>query len=371
MIHLVQKPASRSSSHIFPYGLAVSILCSAAPSAHAHHPGGPGGSGAAGPIQTISAETLAKGSGVAGIAIDQQRLDELSDAVLIKAAEDAAAEGEEHSTVHSLSAVRAYSANFAYGITDDLMLSVRLPFILRADIREGEAHEPGEFEAELHGTADGIGDISAIAQWRFLQSGGWQSAVIAGFTAPTGKTNERDLESELFDAEFQPGSGAWQGHFGLALSKRAGAWSFDLSGLYSVVGDGTQNTDLGDRFNFGVAVSHRISGLGGQTGPMFAGVHAHAHGGSTKDHVHNEPPATGPSLDLILEINGEWADKQIEDGEINRDSGGTVLYISPGLRTSMGNVSAFASVGIPIVNELNGIQSEANYRLTGGLAIGF
>jgi hypothetical protein len=48
-----------------------------------------------------------------------------------------------------------------------------------------------------------------------------------------------------------------------------------------------------------------------------------------------------------------------------------VLYLSPGIRASYGQFSAFASVGIPIINEMNGLQSEPEYRVVGGLGFSF
>ncbi|MDX2308257.1 MAG: hypothetical protein NW216_08475 [Hyphomicrobium sp.] len=359
-------------TNTFRISASVAALVACHSAASAHHPGGAGGTGASGPIHTLSAETLRQGQGVVGIVVDYQSLDELSDATLIGAAEEAAAEGEEHSTVHSLSSIAAASLNLAYGATSDLTISFRLPYVIRTDIREGEEHEPGEFETHLHGDADGLGDLTSMAQWRFWNAGGFQSALIGGVTAPTGKTNESDREGEIFDAEFQPGSGAWQGHFGMALTQRSGGWSFDASAIYSAVSEGTQSTDLGDRFAFGAAVSYRVPGFGGGAGPMYAGAHAHthAHARGSPAHTHGEPDA-GPTLDLIVEVNGEWAEKQDEGGEINPDSGGTVVYVSPGARLTAGEWSGFTSVGIPVVNDLNGIQSEPDWRIVSGVSVGF
>jgi hypothetical protein len=326
-------------------------------SALAHHPGGPGNSGGSGPINTISASTLAAGSGVFGIVVDHTSLDALSDATLSAAAVEAASAGEDHAHVHSLDALRSTSLNLAYGITNELMVAVRLPHIVRTDIREGHAHEhaPGDFEGEVHalGDSSGIGDLSLLAQWRFLQNSGLEIAALGGFKAPTGKTSEKNEEGETFDAEFQPGSGSWDGLFGLAVTKRYQAWSVDASALYTVVTEGTQNTDLGDRFNYGFAVSYRAFG---------EAPHTHADG-TVETH--------GSAVDLILELNGEWHDKQAEGGEDDDNSGGHVLYIAPGVRYANDKFSAFASVGLPIVNDLNGIQAEPDWRLVSGVSLGF
>lgn len=328
--------------------------------AHAHHPGGPGNTSGAGPINTISATTLAQGRGVVGIVVDHTSLDPLSDAALIEAVEHAHDHGEHHAHVHSLDSLTAISINLAYGITDDLTLAVRLPHVRRKGIRAGHVHEgpPVEFEVHDEGGTSGIGDLSALAQWRFLETpGGFEAALLAGIKAPTGRTREANADGEVLDAEFQPGSGSWDYMIGGALTQRIAAWSFDASGLYTIVSDGTQATDLGDRFNYGIAISYRVLG---------DVPHAHAHGAG--EHHHRE---SGPALDLVLELNGEWHAKQEAGGEKDENSGGHVLYLAPGVRLSQGTASGFLSVGLPIASDLNGTQAEPDWRLVGGVSLGF
>ena len=364
------------------------LACLATP-VFAHHPGGPGNATGAGPINTISASTLQQGRGVAGIVVDHIGIDPLSDSELSSAALAAYEAGEDHAHVHSLDSITSPSINFAYGLTNDLMIAVRLPYVKRRGIREahvhaheeeGGGHEEHEDEheeapeAEVHdlGDSSGLGDLSLLGQWRFLnnQAAGTEAALLLGLKTPTGKTNERDSSGERFEAEFQPGSGSWDGLFGLALTQRAGLWSFDASALYTLVSEGTQDTDLGDRFNYGVAVSYRLVALSQAGGPMFHGAKPHDHGADGHGgHVHEEP--SGPALDLVLELNGEWHDKQETAGERDDNSGGHTLYISPGLRLSQGNWSGFASIGIPIVNNLNGIQAEPDWRIVTGVSMGF
>jgi hypothetical protein len=87
--------------------------------------------------------------------------------------------------------------------------------------------------------------------------------------------------------------------------------------------------------------------------------------------VHTHAPAVPVfGLDLILELNGEYDQKEKIAGVVNANSGG-IVYLSPGIRATYGQFSAFASVGIPIVNEMNGLQSEPDYRVVGGVAASF
>lgn len=336
---------------------ALALTAGVSVPAFAHHPGG-GSTGGAGPINTISASTMEQGHWSAGFTVDYGSLNQLSDAKLL-AATAAGIDG-----VHGLKTIQSYALGLSYGVTNDFMIGVRLPFIKRTGIRAAEFNDDGDLAVLDHGNASGIGDLTALGQYRLVndQARRLEVALLAGFIAPTGVTGRTSRQGELLDAEFQPGTGAWSGLLGAAITKRVGQWSYDASVLYAFTGTGTQNTNLGDRFSYNAAVSYRLTGLGIRTGgPMY-------HGGVPHDH---EAPAGGPSLDLVLELNGEWEAKQRTLGIIDDQAGGNTIYISPGLRLSQDKWSSFVSVGIPVAKNLNGTQPDPDWRLRAGLGITF
>jgi hypothetical protein len=49
------------------------------------------------------------------------------------------------------------------------------------------------------------------------------------------------------------------------------------------------------------------------------------------------------TLDLVLELNGEWHDKQRIAGIPDPNSGGTTVYLSPGVRVGFDRFSGFVS----------------------------
>jgi hypothetical protein len=65
----------------------------------------------------------------------------------------------------------------------------------------------------------------------------------------------------------------------------------------------------------------------------------------------------------LLEINGEWDDKQGTAGVIDPNSGGNTIFISPGLRLTVENWSSYLTVGIPVVSDYNGIQPTPTWRV--------
>src|SRR4029077_10047176 len=172
----------------------------------------------------------------------------------------------------------------------------------------------------------GIGDLTLFGQYRFLQQQGTQLALLFGSEVPTGKTNDRTRQDEVFDAEFQPGSGSWDLFLGVAWTYQNGFWSFDSNVLYTLGTEGTQDTDLGDRFQYNFAVSYRFTSLGSGSLPMFHGATSHEHGDDGHHHSH---ASTGPSLDLVLELNGEWHAEQATNGISDPNSGGNTVFLSP------------------------------------------
>jgi hypothetical protein len=352
--------------------LAGACALTASP-ALAHHPGGASNTGGAGPITTISAETLEAGHGAVAFLYEYIAFGGLGDADLINAA-------SKHQHVHSIGTIQNAAASAAYGVTDDFMVSVRVPYVLRTDIREGHhEHLPGGIVSntvDFRGDSSGLGDVTVLGQYRFINSKatGTQAAFLFGVKLPTGATNRLDAQGELFEAEFQPGSGSTDFLLGAAFTQRFGAWSFDTNVLGVLAGTGTQDTNLGSRFLYNAAVSYRLVGY---TPPEeHAGLPSSALAHGPVPHRHEHPLEKIPAppqwrVDAILELNGEWHDFETVAGVRDPNSGGHVLLLSPGVRVGYGNFSGFATFGVPLVNDMNGLQSKTSYRVFTGIAYAF
>jgi hypothetical protein len=367
-------------------GIFSSIMFFLVLPAEAHHPGGGGNTGSGGPINTISADTLSEGLIAASVRYEFIRLGQLSDADLLAAA-------GKGNHAHSIRSIDAVSLSVAYGITNDFTVGVRAAGVRRSDIREpaGDMLSGGHMGImntndmsslmspdgiNRRGNSAGFGDVTMLGQYRFHNNtaNGTSAAVLFGFKAPTGSTSQRDNFGNLFEAEFQPGSGSWDGLFGAAFTKRTGRWSFDVSGLYYLISTGTQNTNLGDRFLFGTAVSYRLVGATGSSKEtelheycMQPRNQLQEHCLYHANHDHSDMMKTPYTLDLVLELNGEWHDKQRIAGIPDPNSGGTTVYISPGVRVGFDRFSGFVSVGVPILNEHNGVQSKPDFRVLTGI----
>ncbi len=333
---------------------APSILITAAlytalatTNANAHHVTVATPASAAGPIITESADTLKKGAIAFSIQSQTENYDEFSNERL----EGFAAAGIEG--VHNTDAAYVASLAVQYGVTDDFSIGIVAPYVLRYGIREGEL-EDGEGHADVLGDVRGFGDLVINAKYRVLNrtQDGLSLAFLAGVKAPTGETRESTDGHGLFEAEFQPGSGSWDPHFGIAAGGNVGPFSVDGNVRYTVATEGVQETDLGDNFAYNLGVSYRI------------GKGAHTHDDGTFERHH--------ALDLVVELNGEWGERERIGPELDPHSGGTQLFVSPGLRYSspMG-WNSFLSVGFPVYEDLNGIQNDTDVRATFGIGASF
>ncbi len=316
------------------------IVCTA----RADHPGLDFGAATAGPIRTVASATLPKGAVAAGVQIEYARTRQFTDDQLKGfAANDVAA--------HSLDAVATTALGLSYGVTDDLTLGLRLPYVRRTNIREGESAT----EVHAHGDSAGAGDLTVLAKFRTLKDlEGDGTALLLGIKAPTGNTDRNDLNGKRLETELQPGSGSWDAIVGAAATTRLGSAGLHASVLYSIAGMGARQTRLGNRAQYGVALAWR---LGGET-------HSHE-SGAVEAHPHN-------AWDLMLELNGEWEGRQHIAEVPDPNSGGRRMYLSPGVRfVSESGWAAYASLGIPFAQGPNGAQTQVRGRLIAGFAIGF
>ena len=327
----------------------------------------------AGAITTLTAITLDDGASAIGVESQYLSNDEIDDSDLAEFAE----EGE---LVHSVESVHNFTLNAAYGLTENLTIGLNFPYVTRNGIREGahhsddEAahsdheeqgtvtqlpdadHEPGEGAAVSHlGDASGIGDLTVYSQYRFLGTSGSRvhASALLGLKTPTGATDLTNDQGHRFDAEHQPGSGSWDLMTGLAFTRQWSRTSIDSNVLYAFAGDGSQDSNLGDVFNYNIALSHRLQ-------------HSDNHGDGSGYHYHSD---SQNSWDLAVELNGEWRDHVAVAGARQTHTGGNVVYVAPSLRfNSNKGWAAYVSVGVPVVTDLNGSQSEPRYRFFVGIS---
>jgi len=299
------------------------------------------GIGTASPIITQTGLTLPKGKIATGLITQFSAFDDVSAGRLL--AISSAAPTEAHSDIHSTKTLTVPQVFAAIGVTNDLTLGTRFSYVRRDDVLT--AHEHGE-EFHDQGNPDGFGGVSFFGQYRIFRSEDDLNhlSVVVGLKTPTGATRQRDKAGELFEVHSQPSGGSWNPSAGLSFTRAMGKFSFDSSVLYTVATSGARSTDLGDIFEYNFALSYAF--VGEAKDALFSSS--------------NQSQWTG-----ILEINGAWQDYIETHGVRDPNSGGNIVWISPGIRYSGGsNWNTALSIGTPIVKDTNGFQTDPDYRIT-------
>lgn len=338
---------------------AAVLLASAATPALADHLGA-SAFGSGGGISVFGPDTLDGGHWAAGFRLTYTRPERRSDAEL---AALAARHIHAHNTDYNLNA----SMGVAYGLSHHLTISAELPYVRRDDLREGTHEHSGGTAlngVEQLGTVAGFGDMNLLAKYRLTESDGPSVALIGGIKLPTGSTDQRSPDGERLETEHQPGSGSWDPIVGASASTRMGAVQLTASGLYQISTQGAQHTRLGNRFQGGIALSHRFAPPPHAHAPS----HNHHHGDELdehREHAHS-------SWDAFVELSGEWEGRQKIGGEIEEASGGKWAWLAPGLRyNSASGWSAAAGVAVPVWQEIRASHPDNRYRVTLSLGRAF
>jgi len=306
------------------------------------------GGATAGAVYTISAETMEKGGLYLGVNLETVQNKNLSDARIIRALQS----GSTH--LHSIDAVNSYSLSLSYGITDNLTLNTQLPYSSRKSVRAGEA-EDGEFEVHPHGDVEDIGDFSAILQYKVYDKDEVKIALLGGFKAPTGRDDLKDGD-EVIEADLQPGSGSWDLFAGAAITKDFDNYSLHSDILYKYNNEGVDDSQLGDIFTYNAAFSYKLI----------------EHDHNDMLHELDEEEEFGYSVNVFLELNGEYVKEDEFAGVSAENTGHSVVFATTGIEL-IGDegYSLFASISKPIYQDFNGVQNEIDYKASFGIGKSF
>lgn len=319
--------------------LLLILFCSALPAfacscGSAAHPVTAGG-----PILVTPAYTLKQSELVFGSSIFYQNWGKFDAARLAKI-------NRERRATANFDSAMELNLYGAYGITDDLSISVNLPYIFRYD--QDTTYRGVNID---DGNIIGWGDMSIFSQYRFFKSDCWglQLAAITGIKMPTGYSHETNEFGIRFGSDDQPSTRSWDPIMGLAVSKVKGPFTIDASAIYNLSTKSEDGLVVGDSLNYGLAFSYAVRE---EKGTWF-------------DRLF---PTEVLGLDLnwalVFEILGQWQERA-EFGDIQDfNSGGQIISLSPGVTLDIEQkVVLNLSTVMPVVEALNGEQSDPGLGL--------
>ena len=203
-----------------------------------------------------------------------------------------------------------------YGITPRLTAFATLPLLARRRLEIGSSSERSD---------PAIGDLTLLGRYTVLADdyaplSTRRAAVIAGVELPTG--------AERF------GKPSYNPILGAVGTWAANRHELDVDFLYTA---GTKRRDFeaANRLRYDIAYRYRLW-----------------------------PKRFGRRLrqvSAVLELNGRWAAHTRRDGSTLRDSGGQVLFLSPGVQYVTSRLIVEASLQLPVSQHLNGDQVETDF----------
>ncbi len=228
-----------------------------------------------------------------------------------------------------------------YGIYSDLAIFGVVPYVAK----ELELTTGG---ARRSRGAKGLGDISLFGRYTLFRDDApgrtFRIAPFVGLEMPTGDDGETDALGRL-PASVQPGSGSWDPFGGVVLTYQTLDFQIDAQASYKA------NTEAND-FEFG-DVARLDTSLQYRVLPrkLGSGVPGFLYG--------------------VLEANLIHQDKNEISGVKDPNSGGTRLFLVPGLQYVTKRWIVEAAVQVPIVQDLNGTALENDYVVRVSFRVNF
>lgn len=236
----------------------------------------------------------------------------------------------------------AVPTTFVYGFTEKFAGIATIPYIYRKQ-------HTNSGSSRITRKTSGLGDITLLGKYRIytkdFPGATSRLAILGGLELPTGRSGDSDSVGK-FSRTFQAGSGSWDPILGVAYSNQNldDEWDYNLTYHFNTE---AHNFEFGDVLKYTVAYQKRI--------------------------LPWDLPDEGlyTQFNAVLELNGEWKQKNQDSSGSVADSGGNTVYLSPGLQIASKRFVAETSFQIPVFQDLNGSQVETDYVVITSLRVTF
>ena len=237
--------------------------------------------------------------------------------------------------------VTALVSMLGYGVSRDFALFGMLPYVdKQLDMKTG-----GQ---DITRSRGGFGDLTVLGRYTAYEHNApgrtLRIAPFLGVKAPTGEDDARDRMGRL-PPPVQPGSGSWDWLGGVVGTYQTLGFEIDAQLSYRSNRE-ANGFRAGDVVALDASLQYRL-----WPRRLGAGLPAFLYG--------------------VLEANLVHAARDRVGGERDPDSGGTSVFLSPGLQYVTKKWIAEAGLQIPVVQDLNGAALGDDYGVSAGLRINF
>lgn len=231
--------------------------------------------------------------------------------------------------------VQAFPVVGVYGITPKLAIFGVFPILnksLTQTINGDRFTRSSDF---------GLSDIRIFARYDLFRKNGRSKilslSTFGGLELPTGADNLRDTRGRL-PQPLQRGTGSINSFGGLVITYQSLEWFFTGTSSYQI-NTRANNFEFGDTYRLDGVAKYRLFPRELSTGvPSF--------------------------LYLVLESNLIWQDKNVFNNSTDRNSGGTIWFLDPGLQYVTKKFIIEGIIQVPVNQNLNGNALENDFITT-------
>ncbi|WP_337847923.1 transporter [Sphingomonas sp.] len=238
--------------------------------------------------------------------------------------------------------VRGGVSVLGYGVTSDVAVFAMLPYLdkeLRLTLPDGQ---------RIKRRSSGLGDAQFFVRYTAIQidrpGANFRIAPFAGIKLPTGEDKDADRFG-LVPQPLQPGSGSWDVFGGVVATYQTLDYQIDAQ-LSHKANSKANGFKFGDTTSLDTSLQYRL--LPRELGSDVPGF-----------------------LYGVIEANLVHQGKNEIDGIDDANSGGTKLFLSPGLQYVTRRWIIEAIVQLPLVQDLGGTALKDDYTLRAGFRVNF
>ena len=225
------------------------------------------------------------------------------------------------------------TAGFTYNFNADWGVTLYVPWIDRQHTTLGGSHDSPDFAS-----VGSLGDMRLVARYQGILAN-HNLGVQLGVKLPTGSFTQTFEDGQALDRELQPGSGTVDAIAGLYYFHNLGR---EWSGFAQL----TVQTALDSRAQYKPGTSENLS-----LGVRYLG---------------------WDQITPAFQINGREVGRDTGAQADNYDTGGTLIYLSPGITyTPTKQISLYLFVQVPVYQNVYGWQLSPKWTLSSGVRVTF
>lgn len=244
---------------------------------------------------------------------------------------------EDGHDVHNKTSEYFYHFTLGRALNKNVAITVEIPYIIRKSLGVADGKVGNKDKSE------GVGDLNLMASYRAIKKDNSAVSIVGGVKFPTGETDDKDLAGDKFEPELQPGSGSYDFLLGGIFEHQIDRVIVKGNVTYSFKNEGDQNFEFGDLFSTSLFVDYILN-----------------------------PDSKSFRTKAGIDINYQYAQKDEANGVKDLDSGGRTIFVGPTLTVdASNNISFFANVLFPALQNLGGVHQEMDYVWTVGGKIEF